>query len=140
MDQATAVEKQPWTMPEARLGDVVWWSESPVEDGGQSAAIVSRVGLRTLDLFVFGYGQGLPMIKTGVPHREDPRVKVEEIDPSYYPGCWWNRDVAGKAELQLWVERQLDSHDEAYEAKLAELREIVDGLKKRMDGLSARKG
>ena len=84
-------EPKPWTMPYVDRGEIVWWCESPSPDGGECGAIVTNLGLRTVDLFIFAPGQGMPIIKQGVYHVDDPRGKKQQYDPKWYPGVWWKR-------------------------------------------------
>ena len=84
-------------MPAVRMGDIVWWSASPNDDGF-CAAIVNKVGLRTVDVLVLTPNSPMPLFKSGVANKIDPRNYKADIDPTWFQGVWWHRDATPSGE------------------------------------------
>ena len=84
-------ESKVFSMPFVRMGDTVWWSASPNDDGF-CAALVNKVGIRTVDLLVMMPNSPHLIWKIGVNHKNDPRNRDNNQDPSSFPGVWWARD------------------------------------------------
>jgi len=91
MTTTAEVQLPPYIMPKPRMGDIVYWTAS-LNDQGYCAALVNKVGLRTVDLNVLMPKNQQLIFKSGVHHRDDPDNKTRNQDPTWYEGVWWERD------------------------------------------------
>lgn len=74
----------PYRMPEAELGDVVYWHEGGVP-GNAQPAIVTKVSQETLCLNIFDPSLLNMTIRDGVRHITDPRARSIEFQEN---GAW----------------------------------------------------
>lgn len=75
--EAPAAVPNPWEAPVA-IGDIVWWYADGKRGDRPSVAIVTAIGMQSLNLNVISPMHYQFAIKDGVRHVDDPRTKAND--------------------------------------------------------------
>lgn len=86
--EAAPAAPKPWEMPAVDIGDLVWWYADGKRGDRPSVAIVTAIGMQSLNLNVISPMHYQFSIRDGVRHLDDPRSKqIERVEC----GAWEHR-------------------------------------------------